>query len=211
MILDGGEQGVEFLVVNVQRIAVVDAGDEVTEDVHVVGEGIVGRIIDSAITTVAVGLGAHEAEVVGSLEIVKVLHETAVAADANTVSDGVEFVDGFTLHDVSEPGGEVSFFVHPGSGVGDGEFACGLHLAADFGWCAEDDSAFFELCGESLHELEDVGRERLEDAERAEFHEDVDHLFFFGKVPNPVGVGVSEERIFAPGGVVEAEGDVLRE
>ena len=90
----------ELEEVDVEGIAVVDAGDEVAEDVHVVGESIVGRIINSAIASVAVGLGGHEAEVVGCLEVVEVLHQTAVTANAYAVGNGVEFFDGFALHDV---------------------------------------------------------------------------------------------------------------
>ena len=36
-------------------------------------------------------------------------------------------------------------------------------------------------------------------------------MFFLGKGGNPVGVGVGEERVFAPVGVVEAQADVLGE
>ena len=209
LILDGGEEGVELFVVDVEGIAVVDAGDEVAKDVHIVGEGIVGRVVDTAVTAVAVGLGAHKAQVVGGLQIVEVLHEATVAADAHAVGDAIEFVASFALHDVAEPGREVALFVYPRCGIGHVERTGALHLGAYFGGRAERDAALLELLGQGFHEFENVGRKGLEDAEGAEFHEDVDDLLLFGQLGNPVSVSVGKEGIFAPRGIVEAEADVF--
>ena len=211
LVLDGGEEGVELFVVDVEGIAVVYAGDEVAKNIHIVGEGIIGRVVDTAIAAVAVGLGAHKAQVVGGLQIVEVLHEATVAADAHAVGDAIEFVAGFALHDVAEPGREVALFVYPRCGIGHVERTGALHLGADFGGRAERDAALLELLGQGFHEFKNVRRKGLEDAEGAEFHEDVDDLLLFGQLGNPVSVSVGKEGIFAPRGIVEAEADIFGE
>ena len=111
LVFDRGEEGIELVVVDFERIEVVDARDEVAEDVHVVGERVVGRGVDAAIAAVAVGFRGDEAQVVRGLEIVPVLAQALVAADAHAVGHGVEFVEGFLLHDVAQPGREVALFV----------------------------------------------------------------------------------------------------
>ena len=72
-------------------------------------------------------------------------------------------------------------------------------------------AALAELFWQSLHKLEDIRRQRLEDTESAEFHEEVDHLVFLWQLGNPVGITVGEERIFVPRRIVETITDVLRQ
>ena len=143
------------------------------------------------------------------MEVVPILHQAAVAADTHAVGDAVEFFEGFLLHDITQPGREVALLVHPRRGIFHVEFAHGLDFGTNLGGSGEDDATLLELFGQGLHKLEDVGGQGLEDTEGAEFHEEVDNLVFFGQVGNPVGIGVCEEGIFAPGGVVKAETDVL--
>ena len=116
LILDGGQERIEFIVFDVLWIEIVDTRDEVAQNVHIIGESIVGGSVDAAITAITAGFGGDEAEVVGSLEIVPVLEQTLVASDAHAIGHRVEFFESFLLHHVAQPRREVALFVYPSGG-----------------------------------------------------------------------------------------------
>ena len=118
---------------------VLDALEEVAQDVHVVGEGVVLAVVDAPVDPHAVVLGGHEAEVVGGLQAVPVLLYAAVAAGKDASHDVlvVELVEGFALHAVAQQAARVAFFVVPADGVGDFKRADGLVLGEHLGWCGK--------------------------------------------------------------------------
>lgn len=91
------------IVVDFRRIEAVDSVDEVTEDIHVVGEGVKGAGVDASVESHAAGFCGHESEVVAGLQIVPVLVDTWVVGDAHALCHAVEFVESLSLHGVSEP------------------------------------------------------------------------------------------------------------
>ena len=211
LILDGGQERIQLIVFDFERIKIVDAGDEVAQDVHVVGEGIVGRGVNAAITAVAAGFGGDEAEVVGGLEIIPVLEQTLVASDAHAICHRVEFFEGFLLHHIAEPWRRGRALRPPKWWDIPPSKDHALDVVADFGRRGEGDAALTELFGECFEKLEDVAGERLEHAQGAKLHEEIHHRFVGRLLGNPVGIGFGKERIFAPRAVVEAIADVFGE
>ena len=211
LVFDRGEEGIELVVVDFEGIEVVDARDEVAEDVHVVGKCVVGRGVDAAIAAVAVGFRGDEAQVVGGLEIVPVLAQALVATDAHAVGHGVEFVEGFLLHDVAQPGREVALFVDPRGGIFHGQRTYALQTVAEFGGGGEGDAVIAQLFGQRLEEIEDVARKGLEHTEGAELHEEANDGLVGGLFGDPAGVGLGIEGVFVPRAVVEAIADVFRQ
>ena len=211
LILDGGQERVEFIVFNVLRIEIVDTRDEVAQNVHIIGESIVGGSVDAAITAITAGFGGDEAEVVGRLEIVPVLEQTLVASNAHAIGHRVEFFESFLLHHVAEPRREVALFVYPSGGIFHHQRTNALDVVADFGRCGEGDAALTELFGERFEKLEDVAGEWLEHTQGAKLHKEVHHRFIGRLLSNPVGISFGKEGIFAPRVVVEAIADVFGE
>ena len=113
LVLDGGQQALQLIVVDIERIEGIYSVDEVTQDIHVVGEGIERSAVDTTVQTYVRRLGGHETEVVGSLEIVPVLIDARIIGDAQTVSHTVEFVEGLTLHGVTQPAADITLLIDP--------------------------------------------------------------------------------------------------
>ena len=214
LIADGGEQRVELLVVDAHGILLLDTHDEVGKDVHVVGEcvegGIVGRELRVDGTVVHV-LGRHVEEVVGRLEIVPVLLEAAVVAEAHALAYAIELGKRLVLQLVAQPCRGVACLVGPRDGVNDRELAYGLELADGLGGGPELQTLLGGKAGQSLEELEDAGLAGLEVAEYLEIHEQVDDLLLGGRRGDPVDILVGGEGILVPSGVREAVRDVVRQ
>ncbi len=208
LVLDEGEERIDFFIFST-TVHVVNASYEVADNVHIIRESIVGTVINTTVTA-GTCLGGHETEVVGSLEVIEILLELLVLGHANTFCNAVEFIACFLLHLVAEPGAEVAFFIHPRGRILNVDGTNGLVGSNNFAGSAEGYTALLKLLGECFEEFEDVAAEGLEDTESAEFHEEVDALFFLGGVSNPLCIAVSEEGIFVPAGIVETETDVFR-
>ena len=113
LVADSGKQRLEFLIVDVLRLKVVDPVDEVAEDVHIVVERIEGAGIDTSIHCHSRRFGGDEVEVIGSLQIVPVLVDTWVVSDAHAVGYAVELVESLALHGVTQPARHIALLVHP--------------------------------------------------------------------------------------------------
>ena len=116
LITDSGEERAEFLIVDRHGVLLLDAYDEVSKYIHVVGErierSIVGRELGVNRTIVHV-LGGHVEEMIGSLKIIPVLLQTAILTETDTFADRIELLESLVLKLVAEPCGSVACLVGP--------------------------------------------------------------------------------------------------
>ena len=145
------------------------------------------------------------------MEVVPVLAQALVAADAHAIGHRIELVERLLLHHVAQPGREVALLVDPSGGVFHRKRAHALELLAEFGGSGEGDALIAQLFGQRLEELEDVALQGLEHAQGAELHEEAHHGLVGGLFGDPAGVGFGVEGIFVPRAVVEAIADVFRQ
>ena len=210
LVLDGSQQRIQLLVLDGFGELGIDAYDEVGEDVHVVGECLVGAVV-RAETTFAHVLRAHVVEVVAALQVVPVLTDTARFAHVDACTDFANLAECFLLQDVTQPRAAILFFIDPRNRVGYRQCINRFHQLEDFRRRREADAAFGCIARQSLEELEDTGFSRVEGTENLVVHEQIDNLFRFRRLGNPVDVFVGCQRIFIPAVVREAVGEVFAE
>ena len=127
----------------------------------------------------------------------------------NTLGHAVQLVESLTLHHVAQQAACVALFVQPGHWIGHIQLGYGIQLGDDFARRGEGDAFLLGADGQGFDELQDVGGQRLCNAQRTQFHEDIDDLLFLRHGVNPADVAVGKERVFVPLGVGETQADVV--
>ena len=211
LVVDGGVESIEFIVLHLDGEEILHTLDEVAQDVHVVGKGIIGAVIETTDHVHAHRLGSHVAEIVAGLDAVPILLDAAVLTNHDAAGLLVEFVEGFTLHAITQPATRVTLLVIPADRVGHIHGSHGFRTADDFTGRSKLDATLTAGSGQCLEELKDIAAEGLEDTDGTEFHEEVDDLLLLRKLANPVGIAVAHEGELTPAAVAEAQADIIRE
>ena len=127
----------------------------------------------------------------------------------NTFGYTIKLVESFTLHYITQPRTDISFFVCPWHRI---RYIYHIHwfqLSNDFSRCRESDTSLFCTYRQSLQEFQYIRRQWLCYTQCWQFHEDIDNLFIFWKRSNPVNIFISKQRIFTPFAVRETKADIV--
>ena len=89
LILNSRQQGIQFLIVYIHWIKRLYPFDEITQNIHIVGESIIRRFINTPIQTYTTIFRSHKAEVITCLQIIPILLDTTVIRQMDTFSNAI--------------------------------------------------------------------------------------------------------------------------
>ena len=128
----------------------------------------------------------------------------------NTFSYTIQFIESLALHNITQPTTSISFLINPWHRICDIKLWHRFQFRYNFCRCRESDSLSLCTFRQRFQEFKNIRRQWLSHTKRAQFHEDINHLFLLRQYINPINILIGKQRIFSPIRIGEAQADVVR-